>query len=264
MQNILTILSYNIWFDETLALERTVSLISSIHKLNPDVICLQEVRPEIYDILITLLSEYRYHYPKKINKDYGCVTFSKYQISKCTDYKFPNSKMGRSLIITKIEYPYHRITTDGISVETMSIIVANSHFESLFKRKIDNTEKLEQYKLTKEILNKFFETTNNVVLCSDTNVMVHEEQYFDNCFDQWNDAWTLKGSNLNKFTYNSETNIYLKMRLKQFTCQSRIDRIMFRTEDCILEEFNMLHTDKDCIEPSDHYGVFVKFNCFPL
>jgi len=164
MQNILTILSYNIWFDEAMAIERTVSLISSINRLNPDIICLQEVKPDIYDILITLLSDYRYHYPKKINKDYGCVTFSKYQISKCTDYKFPNSKMGRSLIITKIEYPYHKVTNDGISVETMSIIIANSHFESLFKRKFENTEKLEQYNMTRDILNKLYETTKNVIL----------------------------------------------------------------------------------------------------
>lgn len=263
MQNILTILSYNIWFDDTLAIERTVSLISSINRLNPDIICLQEVKPDIYDILITLLSDYRYHYPKKINKDYGCVTFSKYQISKCTDYKFPNSKMGRSLIISKIEYPCHTVTTDGISVETMSIVIANSHFESLFKRKSENTEKLEQYKTTKDILNKLYETTNNVILCSDTNVMIQEEPILDSYFDKWNDSWTLKGSNINKYTYNSETNVYLKIRLKYFTCQSRIDRIMYRADNCVVEEFNMICATKDGIEPSDHYGVYAKFNCFP-
>jgi tyrosyl-DNA phosphodiesterase 2 len=261
MQNILTVLSYNIWFDEAMSLERTVSLLSAINRINPDVICLQEVKPDIYDILITLLSDYRYHYPKKINKEYGCVTFSKYQISKCTDYKFPNSKMGRSLIITKIEYPYHKITNDGISVETMSIIIANSHFESLFRRKSDNTEKLEQYKMTKDILNKLHETTNNVILCSDTNVMVHEENVLDECFDGWQDAWKLKGSNLNKYTYDSETNIYLNIRLKKFACRSRIDRIIYRTSDCVLEEFHMICGNKDGVEPSDHYGVYSKFNC---
>lgn len=264
MQNILTVISYNIWFDDTLTLERTVSLISAINRINPDVICLQEVKPDIYDILITLLSDYRFHYPKKINKDYGCVTFSKYQISKCTDYKYTNSKMGRSLIITKIEYPYHHITNDGISVESMSIVVANSHFESLFKKKSENTEKLAQYQLAKDVLNKLYETTKNIILCSDTNVMLQEEENLNNNFQGWNDAWVLKGSNLNRYTYDSELNVYLKVRLKNFICRSRIDRILYKTDDCVLEEFNTISGTKDGIEPSDHYGIYAKFNCFPL
>src|SRR3990172_11301757 len=119
--NVLTVVSYNIWFDETLRLERTVSLIQTLHNLNPDVICLQEVIPEIYEVLITLLSDYRFHFPKKINKNYGCVTFSKYPIFKCLDYEYTNSKMGRSLVITKIDYPYHKTLEDGIDIEKLDI-----------------------------------------------------------------------------------------------------------------------------------------------
>src|SRR3990172_10899218 len=86
--NVLTVVSYNIWFDETLRLERTVSLIQTLHNLNPDVICLQEVIPEIYEVLITLLSDYRFHFPKKINKNYGCVTFSLIRLNKLSKCEF--------------------------------------------------------------------------------------------------------------------------------------------------------------------------------
>ena len=257
--NVLTVLSYNIWFDETLRLERTVSLIQTIHNLNPDVICLQEVIPEVYDILITLLTDYRYHFPKKINKDYACVTFSKYQISKCLDYEYKNSNMGRSLVITKIDYPYHKNSQDGISVEKLDIVIANSHFESLFKKLNENGTKLEQYNTAKNLLSTLYDNYKNVILCSDTNVMYHEEEKLNNIFTSWQDAWKLKGSNLNDFTYDSETNIYLKIKLNKFVCRSRIDRIIFKTNNCILEEFNTIKANKDCIEPSDHFGIYGKF-----
>lgn len=257
--NVLTVVSYNIWFDETLRLERTVSLIQTIHNLNPDVICLQEVIPEIYDILITLLSDYRFHFPKKINKDYGCVTFSKYPITKCLDFEYKNSKMGRSLVITKIEYPYHKTSDEGISIEKLDIVIANSHFESLFKRLNENETKMDQYLIAKNMLETLHNTYKNVILCSDTNVMSHEEEKLNTIFDTWHDAWILKGSNLNDYTYDSETNIYLKIKLTKFVCRSRIDRIIFKGENCAIEEFNTIKASKDCIEPSDHYGVYGKF-----
>jgi tyrosyl-DNA phosphodiesterase 2 len=257
--NVLTVVSYNIWFDETLRLERTVSLIQTIYNLNPDVICLQEVIPDMYEILINQLSNYRFHFPKKINKDYGTVTLSKYPISKCLDFEYKNSKMGRSLIITKIDYPYHKQTADGIAVEKLDIVIANSHFESLFKRATENETKIEQYVIAQKMLENLYTTYENVILCADTNVMLHENEKLNSIFDTWSDAWKLKGSNLNDYTYDSETNIYLKIKLVKFVCRSRIDRIIFKTNNCVLEEFNAIKANQDCIEPSDHYGIISKF-----
>lgn len=266
MTNILTILSYNIWFDKTMCLERTISLCDHINTLKADVVCLQEVRPEIYEILIVLLGDLRYHFPKKINKEYGCVTFSRYPISKCLDSPYPNSNMGRSLLITKIDYPYHIINEDGNSVDKVEIVIANSHFESLFKKNTENDAKLKQYEISRNMLEMLYNTFKNVILCSDTNVMSHEEPKFDQQFEHnsWIDVWKIKGSNLNKFTYDSENNVYLKIKLSKFKFKSRIDRILCKTDNCFIEEFNIIKGNGSNIEPSDHFGIYGKFTIFKL
>ncbi|QKF94141.1 endonuclease/exonuclease/phosphatase [Fadolivirus algeromassiliense] len=261
MTNVITICSYNIWFDETLSLERTVGLIELLNQTKPDVICLQEVKPNIYQLLITLLNDYRYHFPKKISKSYGCVTFSKYPISKCLEFEYKNSSMGRSLIITKIDYPYHTISDDGVSVDKVDIVIGNSHFESLFKRNTINEVKIEQYRIARELLEKLYNEYHNVILCSDTNVMAHEEskfneQYIDN---SWYDSWICKGSALNKYTYDTDANVNLNIRLSKFKCKSRIDRILFKCDNCFIEEFNMLKGTSEILEPSDHFGVSSKY-----
>jgi len=263
MNNVITFVSYNIWFDTTLCIERLISLIEILLILDPDVICLQEVRPEIYNFLIGHLNNYRYRFPKKINKSYGCVTFSRYPITKCLDYEFTNSDMGRSLIVTKIEYPYKNTEDDKneITIDKIDIVVANSHFESIFKKNIVNDTKLKQYELSAILLNKLYGTFKNIILCTDTNLMDHEEEYFDKIFDEtsWKDLWKMKGSNLNKYTYDSYENVHLATKLPKFKYKSRIDRIIYKTKNCYAEEFNILKADIGCIEPSDHFGVYGKF-----
>ena len=221
MSNVLTVVSYNIWFDTTLELERMVSLVEMFNQHKPDVICLQEVKPDIYELFINLLTDYRYHFPKKINKAYGCVTFSKYPISRCLDYDYENSIMGRSLIITLIDYPLHHTTSNGVSVETFNIVIANSHFESVFKRTIINEAKVKQYELARDILEKLYNIYHNVIFCSDTNVMPHEENEFNKQFQEngWIDSWVVRGSQLNQYTYDTEYNIHLNLKLLKFKQQ---------------------------------------------
>ena len=101
--NELTVLSLNIWFDQFAEMERTASLLATIYKNNPDVICLQEVRPNIYEKLIKNLKKYQYRYPKNVLYNYGCVIMSKYKISKCLSLPYKHTNMGRELLITKID-----------------------------------------------------------------------------------------------------------------------------------------------------------------
>lgn len=249
------IISYNIWFDKTLYLERLISLIQTINDCDPDVICLQEVRPEVFELLIVELQNYEYYYPKKINREYGCVTFSKYKIEKCLESEFQNSLMGRSLIITKINYQLKPELTDKID-----IVVGNSHYESLFKKNMINSAKIKQYEETNLLMEALYKTFKNVILCADTNVLSHEEIKFKEQFEdnKWLDSWKEKGDKLNEFTYDSVNNIYLKIKLKN-KYESRIDRILFKGESLKLYSFSILKGGKNCIEPSDHFGVLSKF-----
>jgi exonuclease III len=259
MNNLFTVISYNIWFEDTLNAERTMSLIKIINDTNPDIICLQEVRPMIYEFLLNTLTNHRYHFPKKFKKSYSCVVFSKYPIKKCLEYKFENSNMGRSLQIVKVNYPYHNITDEGVSVEKIDIVIGNTHFESVFKKKYINETKIEQFKSASSILDVLFNTYKNVVFCADTNVLLHEESQFNDSFGGWIDSWQEKGSDISRFTYDSDSNIYLKTRFTTIKYKSRVDRILYKSADLILEEFNILKGNSQIIEPSDHFGICCKF-----
>lgn len=252
MNNTFTTISYNIWFEEYLTTERTNSLIKIINESNPDVICLQEVRPNIHTFLIHNLENYKYHYPEKLSKSYGCITFSKYPITKCLEYEFENSTMGRSLIITKIDHPYNKT----------EIVVTNTHFESLFNKKYINKPKIKQFEETSLILEGLYTEFKNVLLCADTNVLHHEENKFNEFFDNnnWIDSWINRNSNvIHKYTYDSDHNVYLQEKFPNIKYKSRIDRILFKGDNLILEEFSMLKGHDNMIEPSDHFGIISKF-----
>ena len=255
--NKLHILSYNIWFEETMIKERTESLINIINKNDPDIVCLQEVRQDVFNILISNLCNYNY-YPKRIASSYGCVIFSKYNIIKCLTIPFQNSMMGRSLIISKIDFPY--FDESELSVNKIEIVIATTHFESIFSRKTENTVKLEQFKVAHQILDKLYKDYQNVIFCVDTNIITGEEDKFiptnskHEKYD-WYDAWSEMGESTNRYTYDSFSNMHLKKN--PFKYRSRLDRVLYRCDNCILTYFDTIKNN--VIEPSDHYGVCVKF-----
>lgn len=258
--NKLTVVSYNIWFSDIMAIERVHSLIYMINKINADVICLQEVKPNIYKQLIKLLSFYPFHFPNKLEKSYGCVIFSKYKIIKCLDKEYSNSKMGRSLLVTQINYPYNEGMSDEHGfINPIKIVIANTHYESLFKNE-ENATKLEQFTISRKILNKLFDEYNNVILFSDTNSMETEDNKFNAEFNGWYDSWTLKGTDDNKYTYDTEKNVYLKERNYKKSYKSRIDRILFKSYNLSLTKFDNIKACDDYIEPSDHFGIYSEFN----
>lgn len=249
----LSVVSYNIWFDETDRNVRFDALLSLIKSNNPDIICLQEVVPEIYNLLKIQLSEYKYFFPKQIKYRYGCVIFSKYIIENEYDHYYPNSKMGRNLLAVNIKYN-----------SSINITIATSHFESLFDETNSNNVKLEQYMYAQNILNKLYDDGYPVILCSDTNILSNEEKYFFTD-SRWNDVFydTSNDVSYETYTYDTKENKNLITRnIKEI--RSRIDRIMYRGGMTIKSSYYKLLRGIDGIEPSDHFGLFTKFivsNC---
>lgn len=252
--NKLSVMSYNIWFDSKLKCERLLSLLQVFKAKNPDIICMQEVTPDVFQILIKKLSEdeynYKYYYPKNITT-YSTVIFSKHVITKCLNYKFRSSRMDRTLVICKIVYSIQ--TND--TVQKKEIIIMSTHFESEFNKNIVNKIKIDQYNETQKILNQMYNDYKNVIFCADCNILSHEEEHFINTHE-WTDVWEKKGSENNKYTYDCDNNIYLK----NTNYKSRLDRILFRAKDIILTDFEMITTISDqYVEPSDHFGIMGKF-----
>lgn len=248
VSNQMLVASYNIWFDNIDIYERVLSLIVTINKKRPDIICLQEVRPDVFRILISNLTDHKYHYPKKIEDNYGCVTFSKYPITKCTVHNFSKTNMDRNLIITKILHPFKQT----------EILVVTTHFESVFEK--CNPIKIKQLLECSTVLESFKKDYANIIFCVDTNILPNEESFLidTGVGSGWIDCWKQKGSQKNKYTFNSYTNKWLVGNKKKY--QSRLDRIIYNCENIELVDFLLLKSENDHIEPSDHYGILTKFN----
>jgi hypothetical protein len=76
-------------------------------------------------------------------------------------------------------------------------------------------------------------------------------------FIKWNDSWIKKGNDTNKYTYDWNYNVYLKF--KKYKYRSRIDRILYKTDNCELIDFDIIKAKIGTIEPSDHFGIYGKF-----
>lgn len=244
--NSISVMSYNIWFDIAEREKRLISLFEIIKYYNPDVICLQEVIPETAEYLINKLENvYKYIYPKKIELSYGCMIFCRYEISQYIEYKYIKTLMGRKLHCVVICYDQKK---------NRNIVIATSHFESEFKK--INEIKTRQYTEAQQILNDLSEIYGPVIFCSDTNILPDEEKYF---FKNWLDAWQENGyDSLKEYTYDTKLNLNLKNRNIQKEIRSRIDRIIYKTNNVLnLISFELIKGFD--VEPSDHYGIMADF-----
>ena len=257
-------MSYNIWFDETEREQRLLSLIDTIKQNDPDIICLQEVIPDIAKILIKRLRNiYKFVYPDTIEQSYGCMIFSRYKIIKCEQCEYIKTCMGRKLYYIVIEY--NMMVKDDTCEENQyivsrqNLVIGTSHFESEFKR--FNDIKTGQYIQARKILNDLYSTHGPIIFCSDTNILPHEEKYFITDDKNWSDAWQENGCDSSiEYTYDTKLNLNLKNRNIQKEIRSRIDRIIYRGNSVLNPlSYKLIKGEPDLIEPSDHFGIMAEF-----
>lgn len=252
--NKISVMSYNIWFDTFKREKRLISLVNTIKYNNPDIICLQEVVPEVCDILYDQLKNlYKFRYPKKIDSLYGCMIFSRYKIIQCDEHIYDKTQMERKLYYIVIEI------NNSIENNLQNLAIVTSHFESDFKK--NNPIKISQYTEALNILNDLYNKYNGVILCADTNILPHEEKYFITKDKYWLDAWKESGSDkLCEYTYDTKLNINLSNRIFHNEIRSRIDRIIYRGQSILNPmNFKLIVGQEQTIEPSDHFGIMVDF-----
>lgn len=260
------VLSYNIWFDAYRQHERLNSLIMTIDKIKPDVLCFQEVIPEVYETLQEKLPEYKFRFPNRLKLSYGSVIMSRHTMTQFYDEFYPETQMGRNLLAVNIYKSEHNIT------------IATSHFESIFNSV--NTVKTSQYIYANRILDKLSDSMTPVIFCSDTNILPTEEKYFFKN-SSWNDSYNVKILELsessdiitkfkldNEYTYDTVKNSNLATRnIREI--RSRIDRVMYKgnlklLDFKLIKGSSIIETKNediiDCVEPSDHFGVLAEFD----
>ncbi|ESR62991.1 hypothetical protein CICLE_v10014440mg [Citrus x clementina] len=264
----LKILSYNVWFREDLEMHPRMKTIGDLIQLHsPDIICFQEITPNIYDILCksSWWKGYRCSVPNEMadSRGYFCMQLSKLPVKSFTCEPFKNSIMGRELCVAEVEVQ-----------EKKPLVVATSHLESPCPGpptwdQMFSKERVEQAKEAINLLKK----NPNVIFCGDMNW----DDKLDSKFplpDGWVDAWTELRPGENGWTYDTKSN---KMLSGNRTLQKRLDRFI-----CSLRDFKIVRIDMIGVEaipgllyvkekkvrkemqklelpvlPSDHYGLLL-------
>ncbi|KAK6932292.1 Endonuclease/exonuclease/phosphatase [Dillenia turbinata] len=262
------ILSYNVWFREDLEIFERMRAIGELIKMHsPDVICLQEVTPHIYEIFeqSSWWKSYRCSVSSEMAKTRGyfCMLLSKLPVKSFNNKPFANSIMGRELSIAEAKVQ-----------DKKPLVVATSHLESPCPapptwNQMYSKERIDQAKEVVTLLKKY----PNVIFGGDMNW----DDKLDGDFplsDGWVDAWRVLRPGENGWTYDTKSN---QMLSGNRTLQKRLDRFICSFRDFKIAEIDMIgmeaipglsyskekRVNKEVkklnlpVLPSDHYGLLL-------
>ncbi|KAF2304928.1 hypothetical protein GH714_000516 [Hevea brasiliensis] len=262
------ILSYNVWFREDLELNERMKALGDLIQLHsPDVICFQEVTPNIYDIFRQ--SSWWKAYQCSVANEmaylrrYFCMQLCKLPVKSFNSRPFNNSVMGRQLCFVELEVQPNK-----------PLVVATSHLESPCPApptwdQMFSKERVDQVTEATDFLKK----NPNVIFGGDMNW----DDELDGQFplpDGWVDAWTELRPGDNGWTYDTMSN---RMLSGNRTLQKRLDRFVCNLRDFRISEIEMIGMEaipglshikekkvrkevmmlKLPIFPSDHYGLLL-------
>ncbi|KAK9064172.1 hypothetical protein SSX86_015552 [Deinandra increscens subsp. villosa] len=266
------ILSYNVWFAEDIELRIRMRAIGDIIQLHhPDVICLQEVTPDIYTILQRSnwwkLYNCSVSFEKAITRPYFCMQLSKLPVKSFSCKQFSYSAMGRELCVAEV-----------LAQGDTPLVVATTHLESPCPGppKWDQMYSKERVKQAQEAV-AFLKQHPNVIFCGDMNW----DDKLDGDFplaDGWFDAWTELNPKETGWTYDTKSNPMLSANRK---LQKRLDRFLISLCDFKVECIKMVGTEaipevtymkqkkggKELelpVLPSDHFGLLLTMEALKL
>lgn len=264
----LRILSYNVWFREDLELHKRMEALGDLILQHlPDLICFQEVTPDIYEIFQN--SDWWGMYKCSLSKEmaitrpYFCMQMSKLPVRAFRRKPFDNSCMGRELCMAEVNVGMDK-----------KLVVATSHLESPSPGppKWDQMFSKERVTQAKESI-RILKDLPNVIFCGDMNW----DDKLDGAFplnNGWLDAWTELRAGDNGWTYDTKSN---QMLSGNRTLQKRLDRFVCNLSDFKIDSIEMIGKEaipglSYCREkkvrgevkklqlpvlPSDHYGLLL-------
>eukprot|EP00262_Sarcandra_glabra_P015653 TRINITY_DN4881_c0_g1_i4.p1 TRINITY_DN4881_c0_g1~~TRINITY_DN4881_c0_g1_i4.p1 ORF type:complete len:370 (-),score=48.12 TRINITY_DN4881_c0_g1_i4:280-1389(-) len=264
----LKILSYNVWFRKDLEMTKRMKALGDlIQQYSPDLICLQEVTPNIYNIF-QQSSWWKVYHCSVSNematvRPYFCMQLSKLPVKRFSCKPFGNSIMGRELCVADIDIGMGK-----------SLAFATSHLESPCPAppKWDQMFSTERVTQAKEALN-ILKDSPNAIFGGDMNW----DEKLDGGFplpDGWVDAWPVLRPGENGWTYDTKAN---QMLSGNQTLQKRLDRFICNFQDFKISAIDMVGMEpipglSYCKEkkvrkelkklvlpvlPSDHYGLLL-------
>ncbi|XP_021766863.1 uncharacterized protein LOC110731319 [Chenopodium quinoa] len=272
VSGVIKILSYNVWFKEELEVHKRMQAIGDLIELHsPDVICFQEVTPNIYDIFRTSAWWKKYQcsvtYERASSEMYYCIQLAKLPVKSFRCKPFSNSQMCRDLGVAEI-----------VVNQNKSLVVATSHLESPTPGpptwdQMNSKERVEQ---AKEAINQL-KRHPNVIFCGDMNWDDNLDGKFP-YLEGWFDAWERLRPAEMGWTYDTKSNNMLSGNRK---LQKRLDRFICHLTDFKIISIDMIGTEaipgvtfskqkklKNRIQelilpvfPSDHFGLLLTITC---
>lgn len=249
----ITALSYNVWFNDAYARERTLKIISIIREQMPDLIGLQELTKDTFELVDSRLSPFYQIFQAFISEGnpYGTCIMCKRDTVRIVEgednpyyYDYSNTEMSRRIIGCEVEFTnfvaphFHVLTT---------------HLESLPE---NDTFRNSQF----EIVKKVIKPLKNCILLGDFGIWNSNEQLEQNINNsKLNDAWIKMGCPYKvKYSYNAKKNQNIKGR-----DQFRFDRVLYHSHLIkpkllgLVGRNNVSNTVP--LPPSNHFGLLVDF-----
>jgi tyrosyl-DNA phosphodiesterase 2 len=248
----LSVLTYNVYKNTELYMKhRFAYIVSFIDRLNPDIVCLQEVTKDI----IKLLAK-----NNNITKRY---------VFSCLDDD--NIILSKYLPINSNIFKF-RFYWNNTENKHTAILLLFENFAVMSTKLPNNKCKNEIIKELVLIMNKY-NKSKRVIFVGDFNTDIDgisnknnlETSLFDNKFK---DMWRILRFNETGFTLNTQKNTMLR-KIVNKSIYIRRDAIMYGGKDINPKSINMIGKSKLVIEendkiksdifPSTHYGLLGKF-----
>lgn len=244
--NKLRLLTWNLWFDDYLQIERLLSVLSYVEPLAPDIVAFQEMT-DISDRFFAdrsipfSRSYYRVSATLPQWQWYWEALYSQFPIGDTSERRaYRHSDMGRGVTL--------------LHNRDLDLVVGCTHLES----ENEYALRRDQFSEAIEHLESF--KASNTILVGDTNLRTGEK--LDDLLPRgWSDAWgTLKPDDPG-YTVNSDIN-----PMGHGNRKHRLDRVYYCCQNFEPSDIKLLGTTPEKTEtgrlfcPSDHFGLLIDFS----
>jgi len=260
-----SVLSYNVWFREDVALKARMKAIADIIEQEqfPDFLCLQEVTQNIVSELRSHGFWSQYHASEIPSEPYFVLLMTRKDLMNeppGTAFRaYPNSVMGRGLLSVRLD------------LCGVPLTVANTHLESPVPGDRHTKERATQLTMATSHLSVV--AADNAVVCGDMNWLEEDGAMQLHLPEGWLDAWMHLYPGEPGATYDTRGNDLNKGL--PFP-PGRLDRLLYKTRDFEAASMRTVGTrpidgvmaDMQAsngrvyhkqVFPSDHYGIITQF-----
>jgi endonuclease/exonuclease/phosphatase (EEP) superfamily protein YafD len=244
--NKLRLLTWNLWFDDYLQIERLLSVLSYIEPLAPDIVAFQEMT----DIADRFFGDPSIPFSRSYNRVPATVphwqwywegVYSRFPIGENSQRReYRHSDMARG--VTLLHNP------------GLDLVVGCTHLESEHEYAL----RRDQFSQAVEHIESFGASNN--ILLGDTNLRAGEK--LDDLLPRgWADVWAILKPDDPGFTVNSDINPMGHGNRKE-----RLDRVYYSCRDFEPADIKLVGTGPEKTEtgrlfcPSDHFGLLVDFS----